>query len=196
MLRKRGIYLRLLPTVFHPNFYLSTDILLDYVTSLEIDQKRVLELGCGNGFISLYLAKNHHTTTFSSDINPKAIEGIIENAPRNEVTITAMLSDLFDEIPSLALDYILINPPFYPKTPESTDEHAFYAGANLEYFEKLFEQVKSYLAAETMVLMILSENVPLGNIQKIGRTHQVALEQAYSTQKNKETFFVYQLGLT
>ncbi|MFK7933164.1 MAG: methyltransferase [Saprospiraceae bacterium] len=191
---KRGIKLKLLPTVFHPTFYLSTDILLDYVLTLEVAEKSILELGCGNGFISLYLAKFKQANVSASDINPTAIEGIQFNAQQNQVAIQTFTSNLFDDIPAgLVFDFILVNPPFYAEKVTQVDEYAFFAGAELEYFEKCFAQMLLQVKSGSIPLMILSENVPLKRIKTIAQQRNLELLTVHQQQSNNEFFFIYQV---
>ena len=193
MLTKRGIKIQLNPTVFHPSYYLSTDILLDFLLTQNIENKAVLELGTGNGFTALYLAKNKNTQTYASDINAQAVEGLKKNSKENEVKMTIFLSDLFDDIPALDLDYIVVNPPYFPKSVDSVDEYAFYTGENFEYFHKFFEQIKSYLEQKTKVLMILSENAAIADVERLSKQYQVGLKVVYKEAKNQELFLVYKV---
>ena len=188
---KRGIKLTLLPSVFHPNFYLSTDIFLDYILSLDLKKGNALELGCGNGFISLYLAKNTDLDMYSSDINPAAIEGVSMNAALNQVDLNAIQSDLFDAIPDVDFEHIFINPPYYKAAPKAINEHAFFAGSNLEYFTKLFEQLNSKRDKIGSTYFILSENAPISKIFEIANGFDLKEEKVYELQRNQEWFYIY-----
>lgn len=192
--RKRGIEIQLLPSVFHPSLYLSTDILLDYVLNLDIENKSILELGCGNGFISIYLTKFKKVKMHASDINPKAIKGIQKNALKNNIKIEIYQSNLFDSIPKKQLDYILVNPPYFQKEITSNDEYAFFAGEDLEYFKKFFQQILPYIKHGTKVLMILSENVDLEQIRLLAKANNISLNIDFTTTKNREIFFIYSLS--
>ncbi len=193
-IQKRDLRLRLEPTVFHPGLYLSTDILLDHVMSLDLMHKRVLELGCGSGFISLYLAEHRETHAYASDINQQALDALEQNADTNDLAIELFHSDLFEEIPFIELDYILINPPYYQREATAVDEYAFFAGKDLAYFQALFYQITDYLKAGTKVLMVLSKNAPLAEIKDKARKNHVRLEEVLQTKRKRETFFIYSLS--
>lgn len=193
---KRGIKLKLYPTVFHPTYYLSTDVFLDYLLTLEIENKSVLELGCGNAFTILYLAKHQKIKAFASDINETAIKGLKENAIENGVGVQTFVSDLFDEIPKLDLDFIIINPPYFAEEIKTKDEYAFFTGKDFQYFRKLFSQIITYLEEQTKVLLVLSENVKMDEVEKIALQHKIKMETIHSKIKNDETFFVVKLAFS
>ena len=191
--KKRGLKIRLYPTVFHPGFYLSTDIMLDYLLTLSIDGKSLLELGAGSGLVALYLAKNKNCKVTATDINPNAIKGLEENSQTNQVDLKVIASDLFDAVPFEKLDYIIVNPPYYAGEISAVDEYAFYAGTQLEYFSKFYSQIVPYLKNDTTVYMILSETAPLAKIKMRGEQEKIKMKTVYSKRKIGEFFFIYQL---
>jgi release factor glutamine methyltransferase len=168
-------------------------MLLDYVLELPVDSKSVLELGAGSGFISLYLAKNRDCHVLASDINPNAINGLEESALLNQVNLQLVQCDLFDKIPRIQFDYILINPPYFDKTISSIDEYAFYAGEDLDYFSRLFDQIKQYISPKTKVIVILSETAPLKNLFNMAQSAGLFFQQVHQQKKRNETFFIFEL---
>ncbi len=133
---------------------------------MDVSGKSFLELGAGNGLISISAAKRGALVT-SSDISTKVIELLKENARSNTVELTIINSDLFDTIPEQLFLVIAINPPYYPKTPRNEFEQAWYCGENFEYFEKLFLQLPKYHDDKSQVLMVLSEECDLKRISSI-----------------------------
>lgn len=173
MYRYRDIRLAIAPEVFHPGFFFSTQLLLQYVTSLALHEKRFLELGCGSGLISIAAAKKGAQVT-ASDINPVAIEFLKKNSKENKVELEIIQSDLFFSIPKEPFDIIAINPPYYKKQPVTAKDYAWYCGEDGEYFLWLFDTLADYIHAGTEILMVLMEDCDMemigGFAQKNGFT--------------------------
>ncbi len=124
-----GIRLEIPPQVFHPRFFFSTKLLLQYCIQFAVSGKRLLELGAGSGLISVYAAKKEAIVT-ASDINPVAIEFLKKNSSANKEHIEIIESDLFADIPQQTFDIIAINPPYYKKQPHTLLDHAWFCGEN------------------------------------------------------------------
>ncbi len=183
-----SIRLEIPPTVFHPGFFFSTRLLLNYIKDLSLKDKTFLELGCGSGLIALYAQKNGALVT-ATDINPTAIEYLIKNSRYNEADITIIESDLFKEIPSQAFDIIAINPPYYKRYPVSAQDYAWCCGEKGEYFEALFGGLNSYIHASSTVCMVLFDGCDMEMIDELAarnrfkmncvRTHRNLLEKNF-----------------
>lgn len=170
----QGISLKIPPGVFHPGLFFSTKLLIKRIQKEKLKGKTILELGMGSGLISLLAAKNG-AHVLATDINPKAIENLRKNAASNKLKIEIMESDLFDAIPiERHFDFILINPPFYPKEPKSMAGRAWYCGENFEYFIKLFTQLPQ-IQAEA-IWIILSEDCDLKQISTLARKNLLKFE--------------------
>ncbi|AXG69426.1 ribosomal RNA small subunit methyltransferase C [Kordia sp. SMS9] len=180
-----GITVQINEEVFPPKFTISTKILLEYIKPLHITDKRFLELGCGSGIISLFAASKGANVT-ASDINQTAIELLKEAAETNKIPVHVVYSDLFENLSDQTFEYIVINPPYYPKTPANDTERAWFCGENFEYFEKLFKQLPNHLAPNTW--MILSEDCEIDYIQQIatknGLSFKLILEKSVAKEKN------------
>ncbi|MDP2385395.1 MAG: methyltransferase [Bacteroidota bacterium] len=166
----KGIKVLIKTGVFHPAFFYSTKFILRSVEQIDFKNKTVLELGAGSGLISLHLVKRNAIVT-AIDINPSSIDSIKESAKLNSLKVNTYVSDLFSQVPSQTFDFIIINPPYYRGEATSIEQQAWYAGKDLEYFEKLFSELGNYMIRESMVFMSLSEDCELDKIKEIAHKH-------------------------
>jgi len=187
-----GLKLTIFPGVFHPGYFHSTKGLIDYVLQDNLEGKSLLELGCGSGLISMVCHKRGAIVT-ATDINPDAIETLKINMNENNLQFEVLVSDLFEKLNTRFFDYILINPPYYPKKPKQVAEYAWFCGTDFEYFRNLFEQLKERFSAESKILMVLSEYCDLNQIQRIAGSNDLALLSCHAYTKRWEKQIVYQL---
>lgn len=173
--RYDGFDLLIYPGVFHPGFFFSTKILLNYLDQFDLRGKHFLEIGAGSGLVSLKAVRNG-AQVVATDISETAIKNIQENAQRNAISLQVFQSDLFENIPEEHFDWIVINPPYYPKNPVRESEYAWYCGENLSFFQRFFNEIKAYLKPGTQACMILSEDCDILGIQAIARTAGLAIK--------------------
>ncbi len=178
--------------VFHPGLFFSSILLIEEWERRPLNGKSFLELGCGSGLISIIAAKNGAITT-AIDINSEAVRITEDNAKSNEVDVEVLQSDLFSALPKRKFDIIAINPPYYKKNPVDHSGAAWYAGENLEYFQKLFLQIEEHTHANSIVLMVVSEDVSWKDVVKLAAqqniTFSLACEKVICFEKN----FIYEL---
>jgi release factor glutamine methyltransferase len=163
----KGFSLKVYPGVFHPGFFFSTKILFKFLSSMEMEGKHFLEVGCGSGLISL-LAVSKNAVVTALDINPLAVKNTLENYQLNQKNfnkkINVIESDLFIKLEKFDYDIIVVNPPYFFKDARIIEEHAWYCGQNGEYFDKFFFQLKNYRSRKTLIYMILSDGCELERI--------------------------------
>ena len=87
--RYRDIRMTIRPGVFHPGFFFSTRLLLDFLAQHDLGGKTLLELGAGSGLIAIHSARRGARVT-ASDINPAAVQSIRENAAANSAELTVV----------------------------------------------------------------------------------------------------------
>ncbi len=185
-----GVKAVVLPDVFHPGLFLSTKILARYLKGQNLTGKRVLELGCGSGFLSSFAAKNGAEAT-ASDINPAAVENAKANASLNNVAVESVASDLFENFADRQFDLMVINPPYYPQAPSNAAEHAWYCGPEFEYFQRLFAELPKHVAANGQVLMILSEDCAIERIGSIAQQHGQSLKEVHRERRLLEWNYIF-----
>ncbi len=196
-----GLRLSVPPGVFHPGIFFSTPIFVSFLQNVDFQKKKVLDVGTGSGLLALFAARRGAAVT-ALDINPKAVETARRNAATNGLSLTVVESDLFDQLPPQTFDFVLINPPYYPRPPRDAAERAFFAGENWEYFEKLFRQLPQYLnpsdapqpseslPTRSTVWMILSEDCDFEKITTIAENAGFRLQVVFEKKKWGERFFV------
>ena len=182
------------PTVFPPFITISTKLLLEFIEPLDLKGKTFLELGCGCGIISILAAQKGAFVT-ATDINQIALNALQENAKENQVNIEIIESDLFQKLQNRTFDFVVINPPYYPKNPSSIAENAWFCGENFEYFESLFSQLPIYLTIENSTYMILSEDCELEKIKAIAFQNGIKFHLKKETKVIGEVNLIYKLDL-
>jgi release factor glutamine methyltransferase len=188
----KNIQLRIHPEVFHPGFFHSTKILLNYLETLSLQGKKLLELGAGSGLISISAAKAGADVT-ATDINPVAMRYLEANSRFNGVTLNVIVSDLFEQIPEQFFNVIVINPPYYFDSPASFKEHAWYCGKNGEYFHALFGALSNYTNGNTVILMVLCEGSNRELIRSIAGGYGFGFECTKEVQNLIERNYVYRI---
>lgn len=172
----QGMSLWVAKGVFHPGLFFSTGLLLRFLKKQNLQGMTFLDLGAGSGLIAL-MASRWGAKATASDISQTAILCIEKNARLNQSPLNILHSDLFDAFEPVLFDWVVINPPFYPKDPQNEAEYAWYGGKNLEYFEKLFRQLPGFIHSESWVLMVLSEDCPIRKIGHLAQKNQLCWEQ-------------------
>lgn len=129
--------------VFTPdsNLTYSTAQTLEYLKTLPVKGKEIMDMGCGTGIIGMScLASDAARVTFS-DINPKAIENTLLNLKENNFFDRAEVvqSDLFEKIDK-KFDFIFANLPidnevWSPEIKEKTET----------LVERFLEKVPSFM---------------------------------------------------
>jgi release factor glutamine methyltransferase len=176
--------------VFHPHFFYSTKVFLKFLETKNVVGKKVLELGAGSGLISLMMSRRG-AMAYASDISNKAIDNIQANSITNNLPIQVVQSDLFDSISESSFDFILINPPYYPRNPNTEEAHAWYCGEEFQYFKKLFSQLNGHIRAE--IFMILSEDCAIETIIDLAKVNGLRMSKVYSYKNIFEENYIFRI---
>ena len=180
------------PGVFHPAFFFSTKFLLKYVEKMELHGKTFLELGAGTGLIAIYAATRGAIVT-ASDISKNAICSIEQNALLNGVIVKVQWSDMFDTLPLQCFDVIVINPPYYKKSPVQESDYAWFCGEQGEYFKRLFSGLGKYTGKNSMMLMILSDECDIAMVKTLAAENGYALKSVLEKKKYWETNYIFEI---
>src|SRR3989344_2751416 len=100
------------------------------VQTVVLDNERVLDFGCGWGFVGVAVKKRFPSCTATlADVNERALQYAATNARKNHVSVRVVESNLFSGLQEF--DVILVNPPMH-------------AGREICY--SIIEQAKNHLS--------------------------------------------------
>ena len=190
--RYKGYRFDIDPGVFYPYLTKSTYLLLNYLDEIDLKNKRILDVGCGSGILVTYAAKLGAIST-GIDISDLAGKNTLKNAQKHGVHVEFILSDLFQNLPETSFDHVLINPPYYPKKPETISENAWYCGADFEYFHRLFEGIHERGNLFDSIVMILCEDCDLETIMQIAQEKRVSMTVIRKQVRQGEENILYRL---
>ena len=152
------------PTVFHPKFYFTSKFFAEFIQTMDLRGKRILDIGCGSGILSLAAARARGSVT-SIDINPAAIRATSVNARQNGLadSICALESDVLDRLdPAVhGFDYVFSNPPFYGGEAKSITEKAFRGGHANSFMARLARDLPKFLLPGASVVVVLSSDIDI-----------------------------------
>ncbi|WP_444995310.1 methyltransferase [Aliikangiella sp. IMCC44359] len=178
--------------VFHPGLFYSSKMFCDFIKTLPIKDLTLLDLGTGSGILALVSATRGAIVT-AVDINPSAVVNTRRNAELNQLKINCFQSNLFSEI-GQSFDYIIANPPYYPKRPDSDSEHAWYCGSSHEYFQHLFKGLANHSKLNTHIFLIMSDECDLVKIEKIANDNGYCLNIVFERKFWLEKNFIFEVS--
>lgn len=190
--RYEGLELIILRSVFHPAFFGSSKVFAGFLQRQQLAAKKVLEIGCGSGLLSLVAAKAGAEVT-AVDINPSAIACSRANAQNNHLRVEVVHSDIFQNLAKERFDIIIVNPPFFEGEAKENSSYAWYCGTDYSFFQTFFRDLKTYIEPQARVWMILSEVCDLSPIQEIGLKHKYDMALIYQEKRLFEQFLIFEI---
>lgn len=188
---REGLQINVLPGVFHPGFFFSTTFLLKHVKARKLENKKVLEIGSGSGFLSVYAARMK-ALVVSCDLNPQAVTCTEANFRRNNLEAESIVrSDLFMNLEPAMFDLILVNPPYYRRAVRNMPDAAWNAGVEYEYFKRLFKDLPSWLDKTGECIMVLSEGCDCDEILHFSQENGLSGELLETSSFFLEKHFIY-----
>jgi release factor glutamine methyltransferase len=142
--------------------------------------------------VELYHYLQEATVT-ASDINKTALENLKKASEENNLEVDCVYSNLFENLQNKNFDYILINPPYYPKQAKNVKEQAWFCGDDFQYFKNLFNQLPPYINKKNQAYMILSEDCEFKTISEIASGNKLNLKATFETSKMGEKNTIYQI---
>ena len=157
--RVLGLALQTAFDVYHPRFFVSSRWLAEQVRRQPLRDRRFLDMGTGSGLAGLVAAKcGAHVTAV--DTQPLAVQLARENARRQGLAdrFDCFVGDLFSALPRNAqFDIIAFDPPL--SACRDTSEGSLLA--------RFFAHARNHLAANGRLLLVLSSNLPLRQIDAL-----------------------------
>ncbi|MCU0632315.1 MAG: class I SAM-dependent methyltransferase [Methanolinea sp.] len=152
--------------VTHPQVYLpheDTYLLLEAVLPEVKQGDRILEVGCGSGYIAARLAERGEV--LATDINPHAVR------ETRTLGVEVVRADLLDGVRG-PFDLVIFNPPYLPTLPEERIddwlEFALDGGKDgTEVIRKFAEEVGRVLAPQGRLLLLISSLTGIDHIRDI-----------------------------
>ena len=187
----RGLHLTVPVGVFPPKFFLSTKLLCRTLASMDLQGRTLLEIGSGSGAVSLVAARGGAVVT-AVDLSDRACYATRRNAAANGLAIDVRESDLFSTVDG-TFDLIVVNPPYFRHDPSTQFDHAFHAGAEFQYFHRLFAGLGDHLHDGSIVLIALTEGCD-GEIAAIAAGHGVTLTPFRHSQELLQYAYVLRAG--
>lgn len=168
--RAAGFRLTVLPTVFHPRYFITSEFFADFLGRLDLKGKRVADVGTGSGILALAMARAGAASVLAVDINPHAVRAATQNARENGLgdRVTAVVSNLLSAVPAApAFDVIISSPPSFPGEPRDVADRAWFAGPDYRDIAALFEQARERLAPDGCMYLLLSTDSDLGRLGQL-----------------------------
>jgi len=130
--------------------------LLEESLPRNLKQKKVLEMGCGSGFLSIECALRGGEVT-GVDVNENALKATEKLAKQNNVKINLIKSNLFEKV-NEKFDLIFFNPPYVDCKNEGLKGEIAWVGGEegREVIDKFLSQFKKYLKKGGVCLLLIS----------------------------------------
>jgi release factor glutamine methyltransferase len=145
-----------MPDVYAPAE--DTFLLADVLGKEQIENKAVLEIGCGSGCLTKIMAEKKAVVT-AVDINPAAVEATKKLLSEEKLNGQVFLSDLFSNVAG-KFDLIVFNPPYLPENEddEVAGSDARYSGgrSGREIIERFVKESATHLGAGGKIMILIS----------------------------------------
>ena len=166
--RAAGMQFRVRPTVFHPRYFISSQRFAEFIATLDIKGKQVIDVGTGTGILAIAAALAGAAEVIATDINPSATLSVPENARLNGVggRVSAVCMDLLSGLaPTPSFDIIVANLPKHTQVPRDVADRGWTGGPDHRDITPLFEQAYARLKANGQLYVMLSSHSNLSVIE-------------------------------
>jgi len=171
-----GTPLVVLPNVLDGVLTRTGVFLVETLRDLDLQNARVLDLGCGSGIGAVFAAQRG-ARVIASDVNPDAARNTQINAllSHQEARIETRSGDLFETVRGERFDLILFNPPYYRSAPRNAADAAW---RSPDAFERFLRELPAQLAPRGRARIVLSTDGDVENtLTQASHLNQVIVRQ-------------------
>jgi len=181
-----GFHIIVRKSVYQPSD--DTYLLYDVTKKLLLRRRRVAEIGCGAGLLTLLLAQNN--IVLATDLNLEAVKCVLQNLKTNKLYLNADLiccDSLKPLRESKIFDCIFFNPPYIPT---EVHEDIAWSGGNegIEVTKKFILDSIKHLKRDGKIICVLSSCMNLKKLYKF--IDELGLKTVI---KSKKKFFFEEL---
>lgn len=194
--RAAGFRLTVRPTVFHPSWFLTSEYFAGFLGKMNLDGKRVAEVGTGSGVLALTAARAGASSVVAIDINPSAAQSAAENARANGLgdRVQALCSNLMSAVaPRPVFDVIISSPPSFPGEPLDLADRAWHAGPGYRDIADLFTQARERLAPGGRMYLLFSSDTDLSLMGTLARQAGFKARLVHKRSILIEALLIYEL---
>jgi release factor glutamine methyltransferase len=195
--RVAGLDLTILPSVFHPKVFVTSGFFAQFLQSLDLAGKTVVEVGTGSGVLAPSAAKAGAASVLALDINPAAVEAAQLNAKRNRLDqVRALVSNLFSAVPAESqFDVIVSSPPSFSGEPRDTADRAWHAGPGYRDIVPLSVQTAPLLKPDGRMYLLLSSDTNLALFDSLIAAAGFTSQRIVTRSIWVDAFYLYELRL-
>ncbi len=128
----------------------TTQLMLDFLSRMDIQGKTILDAGCGSGILSIGAIKLGAKKVFSIDIDQESMDNSLENAILNNVENSMNISMASDEIYNQKFDTIIANInravliELFDNFYKASNSEILLSGILIDEKELIYNKIKEY----------------------------------------------------
>jgi release factor glutamine methyltransferase len=187
----QDIQLVVLPDVFNPAVFRTSNLLVEAVKAHVRPGASVLDVGTGSG-VAAIAAALAGAQVRAVDSNPEAVRCARLNAILNAVEshIEVAQGDLFDTVRDARFDAVLCNPPFFRGVARHRRDAAW---RSPDFIERFAAGLDSVLAADGLALIVYSDHADAHRLAAAFASTRFAIETDRTRHHDNEVITVYRM---